>query len=161
METGINSYVSIEEANTYIENYYRSNNPNRTRWGALSEEDKEILLVNACAEIELLSFTGRKAFRDQAMSFPRLPIQYGKTNEGAPDNVKKAQIELALWLSDDAKLEQQSKRKELQNQGVNSFSIGDLSESYKDGSGETPTPLMCPKAKSLLAPYLNGGFETC
>lgn len=95
------------------------------------------------------------------MAFPRLPYQYGKVEEIAPLRVKQAQVELALWLSDDTKQANQSQRQELQSQGVESFSIGDLSESYGKGVGEKPAPLLCSKVKALVAPYLDGGYDIC
>jgi len=161
LEVGTNTYVSREFADEYIASRYRSNSKDRKRWGELSEKDKEILLINACAELENLQWQGRAATKGQAMAFPRLPFQYGKTDEVAPLRVKQAQAELALWLSDDTKQANQSQRLELQAQGVESFSIGDLSESYGKGVGEKPVPLLCKKVADLIAPYLNGGYEIC
>jgi hypothetical protein len=79
----------------------------------------------------------------------------------APESIKRAQIELALWLSDDQKQADQLQRRDLQAQGVDSFSIGDLSESYKTGGSDKAVPLLCPKVSALLRPYLTGGFSTC
>ena len=47
--------------------------------------------------------------------------------------------------------------------GVKSFSLGDLSESYGDNvqSASKPSVYDCKKAAILLAPYLSGGFEIC
>lgn len=160
MQVGTDSYVTVAEADNYIATHYTSTNPARLRWSSMRESDKSIVLVEACAEIEALQFQGRKSEIDQPMLFPRLPFQlYGDT--GAPDKIKFAQIELALWLSDDEKQSDISQRRDLQSQGVQSFSIGDLSENYTQGAGEKPAPLLCPKVKSLLSPYLNGGYLTC
>lgn len=161
LEVGTNTYVSREYADEYITSRYKTNSKDRKRWEELSEEDKEILLINACDELENLQWQGRTATKGQAMAFPRLPFQYGKTDEIAPLRVKQAQVELALWLSDDTKQANQSQRQELQSQGVESFSIGDLSESYGKGVGEKPAPLLCSKVKALIAPYLSGGYDIC
>lgn len=158
---GTDSYITITEADEYISSRYRSNNKDRKRWQELTEEDKEVLLRNACAEMELLPFHGRKITREQKLAFPRLPYQYGRVEEIAPLRVKQAQVELALWLSDEEKQGNQSQRQELQSQGVESFSIGDLSESYGKGVGEKSAPLLCSKVKTLIAPYLNGGYDIC
>lgn len=159
MQVGTDSYVTLQEAEDYIAKHYRSNNPGRKRWAELEDADKEILLTEACSEIDLLPFIGRKTLPDQLLAFPRLPMQYGSA-DGAPAQVKAAQIEFALWLSDDDKQGEMSQREALRAQGVESFSIGDLSESYA-GGGVKSAPLLCPKAAALLSPYLSGGYATC
>jgi len=159
MTVGIDTYVTVAEADEYISTHYRSNSKDRKRWNELETEDKEVLLVNACTELETLPFQGRKAVVDQPLSFPRLPMQYGRTDEGAPANVKAAQIELALWLSDEEKQVEIAQRVELQGQGVQSFSVGNLSESYN--APITHAALKCSKAKVLLSRYLNGGYAIC
>jgi len=161
LEVGTNTYVSREYADEYITSRYKTNNEDRNRWRETPEEDKEILLISACDELNNLQWQGRTAVKGQAMAFPRLPFQYGKTDEIAPLRVKQAQVELALWLSDDTRQSKLSKRQELQSQGVESFSIGDLSESYGKGVGEKPAPLLCSKVKALIAPYLSGGYDIC
>lgn len=159
LTVGTDSYVTVAEADEYISKRYTSNSKDRKRWEELSKEDKEIIIRNACDEIELMPFQGRKITREQKLEFPRLPYQYG--NPVVPDIVKYAQIELALWLSDDKTQLEQSQRRDLQAQGVESFSIGDLSESYASGNAEQSAPLLCSKCAALLKPYLRGGYETC
>lgn len=160
MQIGTDTYVTIPEAESYIAAHYISTHPCRLRWDELIDDDKETLLKEACAEIELLQLQGRKAETTQPMAFPRRPFQdVGET--GAPDKIKYAQIELALWLSDTAAQADISQRAKLQSMGVESFSLGDLSESYKSGAGEKPAPLLCPKARMYLNPYLTGGYVTC
>lgn len=163
MIVGTDTYVTVAEAGTYIASHYRSTDQARTRWTGLPTEDKEILLVNACAELEQLPFHGRKAETGQLLSFPRFPLRFGAAPE-VPAKVKAAQIELALWLSDDARQAEQVQRRELQMQGVTSFSIGkgDLSETYTTAQPRLgQSVLACPKAAALLAIYLQGGYETC
>ena len=161
LEVGKNTYVSKDFADEYITSRYKTDSGDRNRWRETPEEDKEILLVSACDELERLQWQGRTVVKGQAMAFPRLPYQYGKVEEIAPLRVKQAQVELALWLSDDTKQANQSQRQELQSQGVESFSIGDLSESYGKGVGEKPAPLLCSKVKALATPYLDGGYDIC
>ena len=160
MQVGQDSYVTVAEADAHISGHYRSTSAARTRWSALSVDDKAVLLVNACTGMEQLPYQGRKALSDQPLAFPRLPAQYSAAQE-APANVKAAQIELALWLSDDAKQAEHAQRLDLQEQGVKSFSLGDLSESYSDKPRPTSIVLSCAKVKTLLARYLSGGYTTC
>ncbi len=160
MTVGTDTYVSVAAADAYITSHYRGNNANRVRWMTLSDEDKVILLVAACAEMDTLPYQGRKASHDQQLAFPRLPLQYGRSQE-PPVDIKAAQIELALWLSDDDKHASAEQRQALQAQGVDSFSLGDLSETYAAGSKSNHPALLCPKAARLLARYLSGGYATC
>ena len=159
---GTDSYISREFADEYISSRYRSTSKERKRWEELQEADKEIILRQACAELDLLPFRGRKASQGQILAFPRLPYQYGRVEEIEPLSVKQAQVELALFLSDDKKQSEHEKRSDLQKQGVKSFSVGDLSESYSDSAtGEKAIALVCEKSARLLKLYLSGGFSLC
>lgn len=156
-------YNTIATADSYIAAHYTSASDERQRWEALSDDDKTVYLTNAFEAIEALPFRGRKADPAQENAFPRLPYQYGHTDEGAPQRVLAAEIEMALWLSDEKKRVSSKKRRELQEDGVKSFSIGDLSESYGDTSAaaeKTPAE-KCSRAMELLSPYLSGGFDVC
>ncbi|MDR0884716.1 MAG: hypothetical protein LBN05_08985 [Oscillospiraceae bacterium] len=155
------TYQTTAEADAYVAAHYRTNSKARTTWDALSEEDKGILLANACESIEGLPFTGRKAQWQQPFAFPRLPQQYGRP-QVVPDKVKAAQVELALWAMQDADGES-AKRQELQAQGVQSFSIGDLSESYgtTGAAASQPAALLCLKSAALLRGFLSGGYAVC
>jgi hypothetical protein len=158
MQVNKDSYVTLDEANAYINSRYPSKSKDATRWASLSDEDKEAYLLTACAQLELLPWQGRAASSDQPMMWPRLPYQYLRAN-GAPDPVKDAQIELALWLSDEAKRSKQGMRRELQEQGVTSFSLDGLSETYADTVAQ-PVTLACEKAKTLVSRYLSGSYQT-
>ena len=156
-------YSSVKEADSYISTHYTSKSAAYKRWNALSEDDKAVYLNNAFDSIECLKFGGRKAVPEQETAFPRLPYQYGHTDSGVPERVKSAEIELALYPSDEKKQESSEKRSKLIADGVKSFSLGDLSESYGDNvqSASKSSIYDCKKAVSLLSPYLSGGFEIC
>lgn len=147
MEVGVDTYVSVYQADEYIRNYYAVFDENRTYWeNSVINSDKEAYLMSACLAIKQLPFIEFKARMKYA---------------DVPDDIKYAQIELALWqsqLSQNAELKQ---RLELQQQGVTGFSIGDLSETYNITGQAKSLPLSCPKAAALLALYLGGGFTTC
>lgn len=156
-------YGTIEQADSCIAARYSSDSEERVRWEALSKEDKAVYLGSAFDAIEALPFRGRKASSSQETAFPRLPYQYGHTDEGAPARVIAAQAELGLYLSDTKSRKSSSKRRKLRQDGVKSYSIGDLSESF----GDTPVTASgcsaekCEKAMELLAPYLSGGYDIC
>lgn len=156
-------YSSVELADSYVKSHYTAGSEELSRWDALLEENKKVYLTNAFEAIEALPFRGRKAALGQETAFPRLPYQYGNTDEGAPKRVINAEIELALWLSDEKKKKTSRKRSQLIADGVKSFSVGDLSESYgeAENGSQKLTAQSCKKAMELLSPYLSGGFEIC
>lgn len=151
MVVGVNTYVTVAEADAYVLAHYRSTSTPRIRWTAFSEDDKAILLADACFEMEQLPFHGHKAENGQLLAFPR------RGQDAVPEAVKSAQVELAVWLSDDVKQSEAEQRRALQGQGVKSFSVGDLSETY-NGISTGARSLLCPKAKLLLSPYLTGAY---
>lgn len=147
LEVGRNSYVSLEEADTYA-----SSSPLGQRWSSLDPGQREQLLVAACEGLERQAYPG-KSLEDQALTFPRLP------NTSVPREVKAAQVEQALYLMDPGTRAEWVQRQELQAQGVASFSLGDLSESYQggySGPGE-----LCLEARLRLKRYLGGGVGMC
>jgi len=107
LEVGVNSYITIEEADNYITLTYEEFDSLAIRWTILSERDKVSLLIKSVQQIEALVLPGRKVFPFQDLQFPR--IQYGQQRlmnmmgiTGqigiVPKQVKDAQAENALGL---------------------------------------------------------------
>lgn len=158
------SYISQEDATTYIDSHYSSTDGKRITWNALLSDDKDIFLRKATQTIESIPIVGIKVDTSQILAFPRaiytenyyddvLPnnITYGKhwyIQPEVPDSVKFAQTEIAINNADGI-----SDRIKLQREGVKSFSLGKLSESY--GSGKANS--LPYEAKELLTPYTLGG----
>ena len=155
---GTNTYASIAEAGIYF-----SERLNADIWYNASADRKAQSMVMATRRIDRLRLKGRKANLGQILQFPRAFYSHGLSNleytDGYPSDgwtveasiaqcVKDACCEEALSL-----LTGISKRQELQHQGVTSFTIGDLSESYKNMG----TRLQSKDAYELLRPYLVGG----
>ena len=67
-----------------------------------------------------------------------------------PSAVKYAQCEIALETASGT-----SNRVKLQRQGVKSFSLGNLSETYSGASNS----IVSHEAKELLKPYIGGGYR--
>ena len=162
LTVGVESYLDVELADLYVSTQYRSTSAEKKRWNALTTEDKEILLRQACAKIEMLPFGGRKVSTTQTLAFPRLPYQYAQSLE-IPADVRAAQVELALCLGDDSAETAKKKRKSLQQSGVTSFSIGGVSESFTDSSGAPNSPMneiyQYQNVYRLLNRYLSGGRQ--
>lgn len=150
-------YVTLEEANGYVTAHYLSTDTLRLSWEGLSDEDKTVLLTKSFQTIELLPFSGRKLTPDQSTVFPRWPWKE------VPDAVKWAQIENALTKSDASNEEDAKYYERLWTYGVESYSIGNLSESVSSGSyglrGGQATGVTSAIAERLLRPYLGGGYR--
>ena len=133
------SYCTVEYADEYF-----SGRLHAESWGETSDADKEKALKQATREIDRQPLTGRKATDTQALAFPRYP------DAEIPEAVKEACCEVALALLERGN----SQRRKLQQEGVQSFTLGNMSETYITGAGKG---LLCQEAKELLRPWLLGG----
>lgn len=154
LEIGTNSYVTIEEADLYVSTHYRTSDVERETWTELSEEDKQVLLLQASSALEQLPIIGRKSSRVQSLAFPRWPMTE------VPMAVKHAQIEEAVARGDGQSLQEHAETAGRLRRGVRSFSIGNFSESYRVNRSIDPV-LVSEKAATLLQRYTGGGFLVC
>lgn len=154
-------YVTLEEANKYVETHYLETDDARLRWEDLEDESKEVLLVRSFEGIDSLPFPGRKTYPSQEECFPRYP------STEVPLRIKYAQIENALALSEDSYDAESSFYERLQRYGIQSYSIGNLSETFgsvvSGGSSDVITfssvGIVSNRAKQYLLPYLRGGYK--
>lgn len=93
---GVDSYVSVAEANAYVENYYSEFDNLRVIWGVLSDESKETYLKQSAFEIDEQLFVGVVFNKLQDMQFPRKECY--KEGPQVPSEIKDAQIENALAI---------------------------------------------------------------
>ena len=71
LQVNINSYVSLEEAEKYIETFYTSTSAERTKWGELNEDDKKVVLLSSARALNNLRYKGQKKISGQPLAFPR------------------------------------------------------------------------------------------
>ena len=135
---GENSYIDIEEANEYFAGRLHAES-----WGQADSETKEKALKQATKIIDRQRLNGRKTNPSQPLVFPRYP------DTEIPEAVKEACCEEALALLERGN----SQRLKLQQEGVQSFSLGNMSETYAAGAGKG---LLSQEAKELLRPWLIG-----
>ena len=138
---GENSYIDIEGADEYFAGRLHAES-----WGETDNSTKEAALKQATRTIDRLLLKGRKADEDQKLAFPRYP------DTEIPETVKEACCEEALALLERGN----SQRRKLQQEGVQSFSLGNMSETYTPGAGRG---LISQEAKELLRPWLLGGVN--
>ncbi len=93
----------------------------------------------------------RITFRQQKNKFSCLKVREQNENLGTqiPATVKEACCEEALALLERGN----NQRRKLQQEGVQSFSLGNMSETYITGAGKG---LLSQEAKELLQPWLIG-----
>ena len=154
----VDSYLSLIDADVYLSAHYASTDAKMIIWAALTDANCEAYLRQAALAIDRLPLVGYKAVSTQTMAFPRtiytdsiIQDSNWYIQPSVPDTIKHAQCEIALQLAQGS-----SSRVDLQRQGVKSFSLGNLSETY---SG-TQNSIISYEAKQLLAPYL-GGYRIC
>lgn len=155
MTVGIDTYITLEEANTYISTYYVSTDPLRINWDKLENADKEVYLRNGSKAIDSLVLLGKRASKDQKMEFPR---QIDKViQKEVPDKVKFAQVETALSSADPII----QNRQDLINAGVVSYRIGDLSETYKDRNNMSVDAKLYNSSKAVkyLTEFIGGTYN--
>ncbi len=133
------SYCTIEYADEYF-----SGRLHAESWGQAYEIAKEKALRQATKTIDRQRLNGRKTNPSQPLVFPRYP------DKEIPEAVKEACCEEALALLERGN----SQRRKLQQEGLQSFTLGNMSETYAPGAGRG---LMSQEAKELLRPWLLGG----
>ena len=136
---GENSYIDIAGADEYFAGRLHTES-----WGQADDSTKEKALRQATKAIDRQQLRGRKVNSGQALAFPRYP------DTEVPEAVKEACCEEALALLERGN----NQRRKLQQEGVQSFSLGNMSETYAAGAGKG---LLSQEAKELLRPWLLGG----
>lgn len=150
------SYNTVEEANTYVSTHYLDTDENRLMWEKLSDENKQVLLNRGKSIIDHLPLRGRKTCATQTDAFPR----NGQTE--VPDDVKDAEVEVALVYANTDEAEIQNQYRRMVNYGISSYSIGNFSESilsYQKNSMQMLYGLASYEAERLLQEWLCGGFN--
>jgi hypothetical protein len=162
LTVGTDTYIGVADATTYVGQYYIATDAEFVAWAAAGAAGQEVLLRRACRTVDQQRYAGVKAVQSQILEFPRaIRTDAAQTDrlesnllfDGAwvvqtevPAAVKHAQVEEALALVVGV-----PNRIKLQRQGVKSFSLGSLSETY----GSKPAlRLLSHQARELLRPYM-------
>ena len=138
---GENSYIDIDGADEYFAGRLHAES-----WEQADDSTKEKALKQATREIDRQPLKGRKTETSQTLAFPRYP------DSEVPETVKEACCEIALALLERGN----SQRRKLQQDGVQSFSLGNMSETYTPGAGRG---LLSQEAKELLRPWMLGSVN--
>lgn len=167
---GTDTYISQADATSYVNTHYIASDAKRVAWAALASDDKDVLLRKATQIIDSTPVVGAKVIETQLLAFPRaIYTQYMTTLKSSgsyiysnnniyiqtevPLEIKQAQCELAISLINGL-----SDRQILQKQGVKSFSLSKLSETY---NGSKSTLMISSEAQDLMSAFLIGGASIC
>lgn len=155
----MSSYITIEEANEYVESHYVSTDPLRKVWEDLSDDDKQIYLNVSAEAIDSLPWSGRKAHPNQEHAFPRYP------SKAVPPAIKFANIENAMSSADETATDDAALYQKMWSYGISSYTIGNLSETVGTAGGNASARtqmasngIISTKAQALLSTYLTGGY---
>jgi hypothetical protein len=135
------SYCTIEYADEYFNNRLHTES-----WFEADDSTKEKALKQATRAIDRQLLKSRKTNPEQELAFPRYP------DTEVPEAVKEACCEEALTMLERGN----SQRRKLQQEGVQSFTLGNMSEAYAPGARRG---LLSQEAKELLRPWLLGGVN--
>ena len=181
LTVGVDSYVSLEDAETLAANTMLSSDKAYKFWSELSDSDKEVLLRNSCRSIDNLKFDGRRQKASQVLEFPRvhqMPSGLGyrlyigqlydnglyssQDGDGGISLVRQAQVINAVYAGYYNELAE--KQIAINIQGLTSRKTGPISETYnrnRNGAYSSVSDddalrgIFTPKVYSLLTPWLN------
>lgn len=151
LEVGVNSYVTLQEANAIVADKFMSTNEMAINWGKLSDSDKSAVLSKSRSSIDNLKLDGRRASTSQRLEFPRIrnsiigvgyrlfvsqyydnSLEGTAAGDGGLAQAKEAQVINAVYA---AFLDKDSVAQVKRNvAGLTSKKAGPIAESY--GSGQ-------------------------
>ena len=134
-------YATVEYANEYLANRLYAES-----WTAATDPDKAKALQQATKTIDRQPLKGTKTDPTQLLAFPRYP------GTEMSEAIKEACCEEAFALLERGN----NQRRKLQQEGVQSFTLGNMSETYTAGAGKG---LLSQEAKELLKPWLLGAVN--
>jgi hypothetical protein len=68
---GVNTYVTLDQADQYVTDNYPSISPEYTSWFDQNDDDKQAMLVQSANSLNNIKYTGGKAIAGQPLAFPR------------------------------------------------------------------------------------------
>lgn len=184
LEVGVDSYISVEDADNYVLNYYGNRVDVLGKWQLLSTSAKESMLRDSTRSIDTaFKFRGRKRRMAQRLQFPRYTQMYfgfgyglatqpncyfdnslidGSVvgDDGGMQRVREATVENAIA----GMLYEKDTSAVMSNSilGITSKKIGSIAESYSGTSVESRAAkygIYCyEKVAHLLIGWVNGNY---
>lgn len=115
---GVNSYMTLEDADIIVKNNFIKSDAERQYWNSLDNEDKSVLIIRATKDIESTClFKGHLVVNKQTLSFPRY---INNIITDCPEDIK---VAIIMQILKDGILKQSDEIK-MQELGVKSFADG-------------------------------------
>lgn len=159
MTVGVNSYISVEEADEIVRLLLRPYDELRVFWSVLDEGEKESYLMRSAQQIDTLVFTGRKSMIGQSMQFPR------NAEMGVSDAVKQASVYNALGLMNadikataDKQLQLFKSLGVFKNLRLDQTSMRAIATAENAAPEEVKIPIASSAAYGILKKYMRGSF---
>ena len=129
-EVGVNTYMTVEEADSIMEDEFDTSEPEYVYWNTLDEIGKQRTILKGTRKVNTFVWVGTQYPGYQQMPWPRL-IQYQYVD--CPYTVKVGILKQAIKdkLNDD---KQESKLQEL---GVKTYSIKGASITFNDNVSQS------------------------
>jgi hypothetical protein len=152
LEVNVNSYVDVDEAESYFET--RLDVP---AWYSADDEDKESSLVTATQLIDELAFKGSMTSLSQELAWPRSGVIYYSPRAGQlveifsdeiPKIIKTATFEVALHLLTNQDL------LSADDQTFERIKVGPI-EIADSASNHTKAPVIPSRVKNILRPIMS------
>lgn len=154
LNVGVNSYITVAEADELIADNFISTNEALVMWNSLQQSDKEALLIKSCRSIDQLRLNGKKLRTNQYLQFPRsktsiVGVGYvlftsqfydSRLVDGcdADGGLMKAKIAQAINAAYGALLDKESVSQIRRNvSGLTSKKAGPIAESYGNNNTNT------------------------
>lgn len=143
LEVGVNSYLTVEEADILVSNNLDDDSEDRLEWNKLSTDSKEKLLIKGTRLVDKLPYLGVKYNPSSKLNWPRI-INLNKKE--CPDDVKLGLICQMI------KSRRNSSKQELKLQelGVKDYKIKNASITFADKNN---TKVYCGIYKSIFDEY--------
>lgn len=164
LTVGVDTYVTVQEAEEYLRNLPLCHEISMYSHFLLQPTaSQENSLRLSCLQLETLSYVGRKSNPEQKLSFPRYIPPHSPTDE-VPLLIKYAQIELAAALCDTKSIEKKEFYDNLKSYGIKSYSMGNLSETFSStgaalSCATSAENLISARARQFVQPFLVKGVS--
>lgn len=126
-EVGVNTYMTVEEADSIMQDEFESTEAERVIWDALDDAGKKRVILKGTRVINTLVWRGTRYPGFQSMPWPRL-IQFNYVE--CPYEVKLAILKQSLK----DRINDEKQETKLQELGVKSYSIKGASITFTDSS---------------------------
>lgn len=152
---GTNTYVTINEADKIVEDYFVSDDELRIAYDNLDDENKSVILYKSCIDMQRIMYRGHKKDSAQELAFPRV-TRAG--HESDSSLVKLAQVLNALSYMGSDTNQLTGRVNELKRNGVRAFSLGSFNISLDKSSG-TFAKSYSGMVEQLLPSWVAGGVK--